>query len=100
MAFVDLDDTVRQTSGYTEQGVGRGYTDVNGLNALLATMSTPRSAPLIAGTRLCKGAMNSVRSAVKLLADTLATARRAGVTGPVLVRGASAEPFAIEYEQN
>jgi hypothetical protein len=41
VAFVDLDDTVRETYGYAKQGTGRGYTGVNGLNALLATISTP-----------------------------------------------------------
>jgi hypothetical protein len=45
VAFVDLDDTVRATYGYANQGAGRGYTGVNGLNALLATLSTPLSAP-------------------------------------------------------
>src|SRR5215207_1980509 len=35
VAFLDLDDTVRQTYGYAKQGTGRGYTGVNGLNALL-----------------------------------------------------------------
>ncbi|MEU7816710.1 IS1380 family transposase [Pseudonocardia sp. NPDC049154] len=90
VAFVDLDDTVRQTFGYAKQGVGRGYTGVAGLNALLATVCTPRSAPVIAGTRLRKGATNSVRGAAKLLADTLATARRAGASGLVLVRADSA----------
>ena len=40
VAFVDIDDTVRQTYGYAKQGAGRGYTGVKGLNALLATVST------------------------------------------------------------
>jgi hypothetical protein len=52
VAFVDLDDTVRATFGYAKQGAGRGYTGVNGLNALLATLSTPLSVPVIAATRL------------------------------------------------
>jgi Transposase DDE domain group 1 len=90
VAFLDLDDTVRRTYGYAKQGAGRGYTGVNGLNALLATISTPRSAPLIAATRLRKGATNSVRGAAKLLADALATARRAGATGLLIVRADSA----------
>ncbi len=90
VVFVDLDDTVRQTFGYAKQGTGRGYTGVNGLNALLAILSTPLSAPVIAATRLRKGATNSVRGAAKLLADTLATARRAGACGLVLVRADSA----------
>ena len=63
VAFVDIDDTVRQTYGYAKQGAGRGYTGVKGLNALLATVSTPMSAPVIAATRLRKGATNSARGA-------------------------------------
>src|SRR4051794_19858750 len=90
VTFLDIDNTVRQTYGYAKQGAGRGYTGVNGLNALLATISTPRSAPLIAATRLRKGSTNSVRGAAKLLADALATARRAGATGLLIVRADSA----------
>jgi hypothetical protein len=88
VAFVDLDDTVRQTYGHAKQGAGRGYTGVNGLNALLATITAPSSAPLIAATRLRKGSTNSVRGAAKLLADALA--RRAGAAGLVIVRADSA----------
>ena len=39
LAYLDVDDTVRQTYGYAKQGAGRGYT---GVNALLAIVSTPR----------------------------------------------------------
>ncbi|MCA1695763.1 MAG: IS1380 family transposase [Actinobacteria bacterium] len=90
VTFVDLDDTVRATYGYAKQGTGRGYTGINGLNALLATICTPLSAPLIAATRLRKGATNSVRGAAKLLADALGTARHAGAAGLVIVRADSA----------
>jgi hypothetical protein len=90
VAFVDVDDTVRATYGYAKQGAGRGYTGVNGLNALLATLSTPLSAPMIAATRLRRGSVNSVRGAARLLADALACARRAGATGLVIVRADSA----------
>jgi hypothetical protein len=90
VVFVDLDDTVRQTYGYAKQGAGRGYTGIKGLNALLAVISTPLSAPLIAATRLRRGASNSARGAAKLLADALATTRRAGATGLLLVRADSA----------
>jgi hypothetical protein len=90
ITFLDIDDTVRATYGYAKQGTGRGYTGVNGLNALLATICTPLSAPMIAATRLRKGATNSVRGAASLLADALATARRAGATRLVIVRADSA----------
>ena len=49
LAFLDVDDTMRQTDGYAKQGAGRGYTGVKGLNALLAVVSTPSSAPVIVG---------------------------------------------------
>jgi hypothetical protein len=90
VVFVDIDDTVRQTYGYAKQGAGRGYTGIKGLNALLAVVSTPISAPLIAATRLRKGSTNSARGAAKLLAEALATVRRAGAAGLVLVRADSA----------
>jgi hypothetical protein len=90
VSFVDLDDTVRETYGYAKQGTGRGYTGVNGLNALLATISTPTAAPMITATRLRKGSTNSVRGAAKLLADALTTGRRAGAVGLVIVRADSA----------
>jgi hypothetical protein len=48
------------------------------------------SAPVIAATRLRRGSTNSARGAGKLLADALATARRAAATGRVLVRADSA----------
>jgi hypothetical protein len=90
LVFVDIDDTVRQTYGYAKQGAGRGYTGIKGLNALLAVVSTPLSAPLIVATRLRKGSTNSARGAGKLLADALATMRRAGATGLMIVRADSA----------
>jgi hypothetical protein len=94
IAFVDIDDTVRQTYGYAKQDAGRGYTGVKGLNALLAVASTPTSAPVIAATRLRKGSTNSAGGAGKLLADAMSTARRAGAglarNAMVLVRADSA----------
>jgi hypothetical protein len=90
LVFLDIDDTVRQTYGYAKQGTGRGYSGVKGLNALLAVISTPLSAPVLAATRLRKGSTNSARGAAKLLADALATARRAGAAGLILVRADSA----------
>jgi len=71
VCFVDVDDTVKQTYGYTKQGVGYGYTGVKGLNALIAAVSTPISAPVIAATRLRKGKTNSARGAARLVADAL-----------------------------
>ncbi len=63
---------------------------MKGLDALLAVLSTPLAAPVIAATRLRHGATDSVRGAARLLADALAMARRAGATGFVIVRADSA----------
>jgi hypothetical protein len=81
---------VRETHGYRKQGTGRGYTGVNGLNVLLATLSTPGRVPLIAAARLRRGGANSMRGAPKLLADALATAKRTGAGGLLIVRADSA----------
>ncbi len=90
ITYLDIDDTVKRTYGYAKQGAGYGYSGVKGLNALLATLSTPLSAPVIAGCRLRKGGTNSARGASRLLADALVTARAAGASGLVVVRADSA----------
>src|SRR4051795_11884498 len=90
VADLDIDDTMRETHGYAKQGVGYGYTKVKGLNALLAIVSTPIAAPVIAGTRLRTGSTNSARGAARLITDALLTARKAGATGMVTVRADSA----------
>jgi hypothetical protein len=90
LAYVDIDDTVRQTYGYAKQGAGRGYTGVKGLNALLGIISTPTSAPVIAAARLRKGSTNSAVGAHRFVADTLVTAKAAGATGMLVLRADSA----------
>ena len=90
IAFMDIDDTIRATYGYAKQGAGYGYSKVKGINALIATLSTPAAAPVIAATRLRKGSVNSARGAARLVADALATAGRAGAGGLVILRADSA----------
>jgi len=77
-----IDDTVKATYGYAKQGAGYGYSGVKGLNALIATVSTPLAAPVIVATRLRKGGANSARGAARLVADALVTAKAAGAGGP------------------
>ena len=90
LAYVDVDDTLRQTYGYAKQGAGRGYTGVKGLNALLAIVSTPSSSPVIAAARLRKGGANSSRGAHRFVTDALITAKNAGATGVLVLRADSA----------
>jgi hypothetical protein len=90
IAWVDVDDTVRGTHGYGKQGAGYGYTGVKGLNALVATVSTPLAAPVICATRLRKGSTNSARGAHRLVADAVRAAKAAGASGLIMVRADSA----------
>ena len=89
-AYVDIDNTIKATHGYAKQGAGYGYSGVKGLNALLAIVSTPISASVIAATRLRKGATNSARGAARFVADALATTKACGGTGLVTVPADSA----------
>ena len=82
VAYVDIDDTVKATYGYAKQGAGYGYSGVKGLNALIATVSSPLSAPVIVASRLRKGSTNSARGAARLVTDALRTAKNAGAGGP------------------
>jgi len=86
----DIDDTIKATHGYAKQGAGYGYTGVKGLNALLAIVSTPLSAPVVAGTRLRRGGTNSARGAARFVADALVTTKACGGSGLITVRADSA----------
>jgi hypothetical protein len=88
--LIDIDDTVKGVYGPRKQGAEFGYTKIRGLNAQLATISTTDSAPVIAATRLRRGAAPSAQGAVRMLRDAIATARRCGASGQILVRADSA----------
>ena len=89
--FVDVDDTIVEVHGHAKQGAGFGYTRVRGLNALIATVTTPGAAPLVVAQRLRKGACGSPRGAQRLVGDAVKQTRRLlGEHAPVLVRMDSA----------
>lgn len=96
VAVVDIDDTIIEVHGYAKQGAGFGYSKVRGLNTLIATVSTERTAPVIVAQRLRKGSANSARGAQRLVRDALKTVRAlrqqegAGTSGRVLLRADSA----------
>ena len=87
--LVDVDDTVVEVHGYAKQGAGFGYTGVRGLNALLATVTSPGSAPVVVAQRLRKGSAGSPRGAKRLVLDALKTTRGLSPVKP-LVRADSA----------
>jgi hypothetical protein len=49
--LVDVDDTIIEVHGHAKQGAGFGYSGVRGLNALLATVTTTNSAPVVVTVR-------------------------------------------------
>jgi hypothetical protein len=97
LAFVDVDSVQRRVYGATKQGAAFGHAKiasksllVRGLNALVATVSTPLAAPVVATARLRGGNAGSARGAASLVAEALGTARAAGATGMIVVRVDSA----------
>ncbi|GGO21951.1 IS1380 family transposase [Corynebacterium marinum] len=73
--FIDVDDTIIEVHGHTKQGAGFGYSGIRGLNALLATVTTKDSTPVIVAQRLRKGSCGSPRGAGRLIADAITTTR-------------------------
>ena len=88
--LIEIDDTVKPVFGPGKQGAQFGYTKIRGLNAQLATISTAEAAPVIAATRLRRGAAPSAHGAVRMIRDAITTARRCGAGDNILVRADSA----------
>jgi len=89
LAFLDIDSKTTQVYGGHKQGARVGHVGVRGLDFQAVTLSTPRAAPVIVGTRLRGGNAESGRSAHTLLATSLTTARQAGATDTLIVRADS-----------
>ncbi|QYL15582.1 IS1380 family transposase [Mycolicibacterium pallens] len=95
--FIDVDSLLRPVYGHAKQGASYGHTKIagkqilrKGLSPLITTISTATAAPVITGARLRAGKTNSGKGAARMIAQAVATARGAGVTGQILVRGDSA----------
>jgi hypothetical protein len=95
--FIDIDSLLRPVYGHAKQGASYGHTKIagkqilrKGLSPLATTISTPGSAPVIAGMRLRAGRTSSAKGAGRMVAQAIGTARAAGAGGPILVRGDSA----------
>lgn len=97
LAFLDVDSVQRRVFGATKQGAAFGHAKiasksllVRGLNALVATVSTPLAAPVVTTARLRGGNAGSARGAASLVTQALTTARAAGAAGMIVVRADSA----------
>jgi hypothetical protein len=88
VTYVDVDSLLRRVYGKAKQGAGFGHTKaggysvlLHGLSPLIATVSTPVAAPVIAAVRLRGGPAGSARGAASLVAEALAVARKVGGGG-------------------
>jgi hypothetical protein len=97
LAFVDVDSVQRRVYGAAKQGAAFGHAKiasksllVRGLNALVATVSTPLAAPVVTAARLRGGNAGSARGAASLVAEAIGTARAAGAMGMIVVRADAA----------
>jgi hypothetical protein len=97
VAFVDVDSTQKRVYGHQKQGAAFGHAKVQGkslllrgLSALVASVSTPLGAPVIAATRLRGGSAHSARGAAGFAAGAVSAARAAGCSGIMIVRADSA----------
>jgi hypothetical protein len=97
LTFIDVDSLLRRVYGKAKQGAGFGHAKVGGyrvrlfgLSPLVATISTPTAAPVIAATRLRGGAAGSARGAPSLVREAIGTAVGVGATGKIVLRGDSA----------
>ena len=96
-AFIDIDSLLRPVFGHQKQGASYGHTKIagkqvlrKGLSPLVATICTEHGAPVVAGIRLRAGRAGSAKGAASMVTDAIRTARAAGATGEILVRGDSA----------
>ena len=83
---IDVDSTICEVHGYDKQGAAFGYTRVRGYHTLLATRSDTGE---ILHTRMRKGSANSSRGAQRFVRETIRRVRRAGASGPIILRADS-----------
>jgi hypothetical protein len=96
-ALVDIDSLLRPVYGRAKQGASFGHTKIagrqvlrRGLSPLATTISTAAAAPVVAGIRLRAGRAGSGKGAASMVTEAINTARAAGASGEILVRGDSA----------
>jgi hypothetical protein len=96
-AFIDIDSLLRPVFGHQKQGASYGHTKIagkqvlrKGLSPLATTICTDHGAPVVAGIRLRAGRAGSGKGAASMVRDAIGTARAAGASGQLLVRGDSA----------
>ncbi len=95
-AFVDIDSLLRPVYGHAKQGASFGHTKIanrqvlrKGLSPLATTISSRKTAPVLAGIRLRAGKAGSGKGAAGMITEAINTAKAAGARN-ILCRGDSA----------
>jgi hypothetical protein len=84
---IDLDSSIHETYGLQKEGGSRfGYTQVRGYHPLYAIAGAGGE---VLHSRLRGGNCHTARGAVGFLTETFQRVRKAGVTGPLMVRADS-----------
>ena len=80
---VDVDSFVGEVYGYDKQGAGYGYTRKRGYHPILATRSGTGE---VLHIRARNGSANTSRGALRFVEELIPRVKRAGATGPKLLR--------------
>jgi hypothetical protein len=83
---VDVDSFVGEVFGPGKQGAGFGYTRVRGYHPLIATRADTGE---VLHVRLRQGSANTSRGMLRFCDELIARVKRAGATGPKLLRADS-----------
>jgi hypothetical protein len=83
---IDLDSFIGEVHGYHKQGAGYGYTGILGYHPLIATRADTGE---VLHIRNRTGSANTQRGAERFVEELLARVRRAGHTGPIVLRADS-----------
>lgn len=83
---IDIDSTICETHGYDKHGASFGYTRVRGYHPLVATRADTGE---VLHVRFREGSANTGRGAQRFVREVLGRVRRAGATGPILLRADS-----------
>ena len=83
---VDVDSFVGEVHGYAKQGAAFGYTRKRGYHPILASRAESGE---VLHLRLRKGSANTQRGILRFTDELIARVRRAGATGPKLLRADS-----------
>ena len=83
---IDVDSTICEVHGYAKQGAAYGYTRALGYHPLLATRADTGE---VLHARMRAGNANTGRGAQRFVRETVGRVRRAGATGPIVLRADS-----------